>query len=288
MNSRCGERYDFMYDTDSFGRYLPTLENDYADCGQYDIPFRFTMDNSVNNSGIQLLDFCISTDLRIVNGRIGDDSGCGCYTYMSHHGNSLIDYALLQFDLFHLIDDFIVHDLTSLSTHTPIQLNLCSNKVYSNTDQYEIRIDKIIWNDDKKHEYKYLIESKLDNLEGIVDNILSNDLSLNSGMEKFATTVYQTAYCIFGKSVTLKTQSVNAKKIHKNGWFTNECNMARRRFRNANNAYRKFKSNTNRQRMMSERNIYNVTKRKAENIYKRKQRKQFSESASNQPSKFWQ
>ena len=33
MNSRCNERYDFMYDTDSFGRHLPTLENGYADCG---------------------------------------------------------------------------------------------------------------------------------------------------------------------------------------------------------------------------------------------------------------
>ena len=35
------------------------------------------MDETVNTSGIKLLDVCLSSDINIINGRIGNDAGKG-------------------------------------------------------------------------------------------------------------------------------------------------------------------------------------------------------------------
>jgi hypothetical protein len=69
------------------------------------------MDNSVNSSGNKLLDLCLSTDSKIVNGRLGNDAGIGNFTFMSNTGKSLIEYVLMQcelfpFVLFHIINLF--------------------------------------------------------------------------------------------------------------------------------------------------------------------------------------
>ena len=53
-----------------------------------------------NASGIKLLDICYSTDLKIVNGKVGDDTGIGQYTFMSANGQILIDYSLTSQDIF--------------------------------------------------------------------------------------------------------------------------------------------------------------------------------------------
>ena len=47
-----------------------------------------------NASGIKLLDICKQTDLRIVNGRIEDESGR--YTFLSNTGKGVIEYAILS------------------------------------------------------------------------------------------------------------------------------------------------------------------------------------------------
>ena len=67
------------------------------------LPERVSMDTVCNSSVIKLLDICHSTDLRIVNGRIGSDAGIGHSTYMSPTGESLIDYAIMSQDIFHIL-----------------------------------------------------------------------------------------------------------------------------------------------------------------------------------------
>ena len=67
------------------------------------------MDVVCNASGIKLLDMCCSTDLKIVKGRVGDDTGIGQYTFMSANGQSLIDYAVMSQDIFPVITNFVVN-----------------------------------------------------------------------------------------------------------------------------------------------------------------------------------
>ena len=64
-------------------------------------------DTSCNASGIKLLDICKRTDLTIVNGRIGDESGR--YTFLANTGTSVIDYAIVSCTLFPIIENLIVH-----------------------------------------------------------------------------------------------------------------------------------------------------------------------------------
>ena len=68
------------------------------------LPHRATMDNICNLSGLKLLDICLSSDLKIVNGRIGNDAGIGRYTFMSSQSPSLIDYVLASYALFPIIN----------------------------------------------------------------------------------------------------------------------------------------------------------------------------------------
>ncbi|XP_060580681.1 uncharacterized protein LOC132737413, partial [Ruditapes philippinarum] len=64
------------------------LENNEFDSMTYNLPVRFSMDKTVNYSGNKLLDICLCSDLKIVNGRIGDDAGVGSYTFMSNVGST--------------------------------------------------------------------------------------------------------------------------------------------------------------------------------------------------------
>ena len=116
INARCGTRSDTLRDSYIFEKYIRNIDNTDYTLPHSVIPERYSMDSTCNSSGLKLLDICLSTDIKIVNGRFGDDAGVGNFTFMSQLGESLIDYALMSQDLFSLIDNFIVHDFYSCST----------------------------------------------------------------------------------------------------------------------------------------------------------------------------
>ena len=55
-------------------------------------------DGVINRYGRSLPNFCISTELKIANGRMFDDKGIGRYTFYSPMGASTIDYVVLRED----------------------------------------------------------------------------------------------------------------------------------------------------------------------------------------------
>ena len=57
----------------------------------------------VNNNGLLLLDLCKQTGLRVMNGRVGKDSGVGKYTFVGSRGRSVVDYMLASQSLFTLV-----------------------------------------------------------------------------------------------------------------------------------------------------------------------------------------
>lgn len=67
------------------------------------------MATTINSSGNKLDIY--KQRFKIVNGRIGEDADIGSYTRTSTTGNRMIDYLLMSHDFFHVISDFIVHDL---------------------------------------------------------------------------------------------------------------------------------------------------------------------------------
>ena len=62
---------------------------------------RYSQDEGhTNNNGLLLLDFCKQTDVRILNGRVGNDKGIGRYTFVGNRGSSVVDDVLASQILF--------------------------------------------------------------------------------------------------------------------------------------------------------------------------------------------
>ena len=74
----------------------------------------------MNTTGQILIDTCIATGLRIVNGRIGSDEGIGMNTCITCRGGSVVDYVLVQSDLLTHICKFEVYGPILCSDHSPI------------------------------------------------------------------------------------------------------------------------------------------------------------------------
>ncbi|CAG2257164.1 unnamed protein product [Mytilus edulis] len=87
---------------------------------------RNNQDNVTNVQGKSLLELCIASRLRILNGRFIGDS-LGYYTYMSINGYSAVDYALISESLLSSVKYFKTDDFTYLSDHVQIQLTLNCN-----------------------------------------------------------------------------------------------------------------------------------------------------------------
>lgn len=92
---------------------------------------RATQDTGFNANGQSLLDFCRTTGLRVVNGRIAEDAGVGKCTYVGARGSSLIDYVITEPDLFKFFSKFVVDNPNILSDHCIVNFSLQFDMSYS-------------------------------------------------------------------------------------------------------------------------------------------------------------
>ena len=88
LKSRCRNWSDVLPLHNAFDRYINVIETDDSSRGRTSLPERRTLDTVTISSGHKLLKSCLSSDVRIVNGRMND---IGQYTYLSTNGNSLIE-----------------------------------------------------------------------------------------------------------------------------------------------------------------------------------------------------
>ena len=118
FNARTGTEQDCIVHDDN--TYTPFCE-DYVLENDMLLP-RQNRDSKVCGFGRELLDFCISSRTRILNGRcLGDLQGS--FTCHQYNGSSTVDYALVDEDIIDDIAYFKVHGFRSdLSDHCMISL----------------------------------------------------------------------------------------------------------------------------------------------------------------------
>ena len=92
------------------------------------LPKRFNIDKIINEQGQHLLDLCIETRLRILNGRFIGDS-VGYNTYFGPRGSSTIDYVIVSEDVFHSFSFIKLMPPTELSDHCIIWCGLNADVV---------------------------------------------------------------------------------------------------------------------------------------------------------------
>ena len=96
LNARTGDLPDFNeYDSKAFVP-LPTV---YIPDFNW---LRCNTDCTVNSYGKELLNLCVSSNLRIVNGRIGRAKAVGASTCFTPRGSSLVDYFVTSIHFFEL------------------------------------------------------------------------------------------------------------------------------------------------------------------------------------------
>ena len=133
LNARTGEKCDWIELDDRDNLPLP---DEYAvdTC----IKPRVSMDKNVNSCGERLIDICIATGLKIVNGRFGTDEGLGKLTCNTYNGGSVIDYVLTEPAYFRHLCEFRVRDPLIVSDHCPIQLEIACQVLESPAEEPQL------------------------------------------------------------------------------------------------------------------------------------------------------
>ena len=264
FNARTAISADYVEDdTDSV--YVP-LPDDYIEDGV--LP-RSSEDADVSptNYGRKLLDLCISTGLRIVNGRVGNDKGVGKYTCITHRGSSVVDYVLSMPGFFDKIMEFTVEDPTPFSDHNIItwqlEVNLKSNYLVRDYGLEDYKCHKVrttSWDSAKAQLYTdalkaEVVTEKLDNLMDLVTNCDWHD-SVDNVVTEFTDVLLQAADPLFGKFKCTSECTHAFSSTRLPVWMCDECKAVRDLFYDHLNLYRSHRTETSRLLMVGSRNSY--------------------------------
>ena len=189
---------------------------------------RASMDKKYYTFGSKLLDLCRSNNMRVVNGRLGNDFNIGSFTYVAQHGASVIDNLLIKDTNFSSIRDFTIYSVNEWSDHTPISFSLlCNNITPVVNASSHVRYN---CNSDYVNTFRTSLIAKLPDFNRITGNIDSTSRSsINDALNSFTFIIRGVADPLFSKTCVYKTNpSFNIDSCTKNAeWFDNECITAR-------------------------------------------------------------
>ena len=123
---------------------------------------RFSKDSSrTNKHGRNLLEFCKTAGLLIMNGRLGSDKGIGELTRVDTTGCSVVDYMLCNPDLFSQITHFGIELKVPESDHCGLSLTIkCDKSIKYNEFDNEsdwIYHNKYLWSRSDLETLKYVL-----------------------------------------------------------------------------------------------------------------------------------
>ena len=197
------------------------------DTGRLD---RVSEDNARPNFyGKQLLSFCKTSNLFIMNGRVGDDRGVGGFTRIDTTGKSVVDYLLTTPTTFTMIRDFCIHNKVPESDHLPISFSMAYKGESENKSRSE---ECTTWHS----HYKYMWDkSSLENLVPTLKDDISSKYyecykasivnldNTNDVASKFSTYFNQACQRLFD----VKSTKVNRHNHTRPRWFDAECRAKR-------------------------------------------------------------
>ena len=116
----------------------------------------YSQDKTINSLGRNLIDLCLTRQLKIINGRtLGDLTGN--FTCIKRNGNSVVDYIICSESLLHKVIAFKIKHITNFSDHCQLSLTL-DIKAKNNKKEIALKSKnlqkgkpKYIWNEDSKH-----------------------------------------------------------------------------------------------------------------------------------------
>ena len=205
---------------------------------------RINQDHTINIQGNNLLELCLSSRLRILNGRFLGDS-LGYYTYMSNNGFSTVDYAIVSESLLPSVKFFKTGDFTYLSDHVQFELYISCCINYETVKQLDEKkwhwIKSYKWNDKSRD---LLINALL--TENIKNEVIDFELETYSGNQSVDGATKKLTNILHNCSnIACKITSINVKKKKRKCrqiWSDNAVCETKRQINNIGN---KIKHNPN-------------------------------------------
>jgi hypothetical protein len=288
LNARTGCKEDFI--RNDSGRHLPGEDwypVDKTNRG------RVSKDQVYDSEqGQKLLDLCISSQMRILNGRtIGDISGK--FTCFRPNGVSVVDYAVCQEQLIPLIKFFQVHDFKGeYSDHCKISCNLqikYKPKVMSNNTQAEghQKIIRYKWSKETGAKYQMALEDKsfITQVESFLDKHQPG-----VDVDAMTSTVNSLMHGVANKALVGNSRQgrKSKRKSSNKKWFDYDCVTMRRRVAQLSKLIVKYPRDP-----IVRGNFYK-TKKQYKNLVKRKRKEhknmllqQLEIMSEQNPSTYW-
>lgn len=291
FNSRVGVEHDFVILDNTNNDYLP---DDYV---PDDFLPRVSEDKKVNANGRKLLDFCRQNDLRICNGRLGDDKNIGKFTFTGNTGRSVVDYVITNPSMFNVFKRFSVCDPNILSDHCIIRFSMLKHtNIYTTqseeTDSSERLYKKYKWDEVKKDEYIFNLNGSEHELLNLVSNLThaSKPDDIDENIGDFLNLMENVCDPIFAKLLKIPNETdTNYSYNHQSNrpWFDEECQALRDSFYKKLNIYRNNKNNTNEKNMIKARSDFKNMIRKKRYIYDKSQTEKLISTKYDNAKAYW-
>ena len=192
---------------------------------------RANKDEKINTNGRLLVDLCKTTEIAIVNGRIGQDKSHGEYTCIMHNGKSNIDYFLAEYSCFDYILIFTVNSFDPLLSD--VRCSLVLELEYTRTDAMIVkpvsspfRIQRF-WNEDIRVKYREHLGAR--NFAEI-QRCFEDEPQTLSAVKK-SNGVLTGSLLDSAMSVGALTCRRNLAFQRRNNWFDSECHNQRTIYR---------------------------------------------------------
>ena len=218
FNARTGSKPDFIVSDSTISE---PDENDYL----FDTACsRASQDKTCNARGSQLLDICKSTDFLIANGRLGNDCEKGAFSYFSKQSCTTIDYLLLKADDFSMINQFSLGNFTTFSDHAPLCFDLKMTSIPRDKDRQNYFCTYIKWDSGQRDVFRRNIIGNLPSFNEIVQQACSDEMDINSMVERFSNRICAAADPLFRR----KSNKLESKITNSCHWFDLECKLAKK------------------------------------------------------------
>lgn len=288
FNARVATYPDFIIHDDN---YFTPLYQSYRSDKQ--ILKRNSKDEKIDKRGRDLLDLCISNQIRIMNGRVLGDT-FGKFTCYTPNGASTVDYVLLSESVLDQILYMKVSNfLPTLSDcHCMLEWSLCA-KYCTEPNNSDVCTHEMspgfIWSDDSRELFKKALES--DEIQHRLNTFLNTDssdpgFSIDAASLELADIIHSAAI----KSLKRKKRPKYCGKNNRNKkWFDIDLFRMRKRLINYGKIYSKYPNDPavkgHYYKILRQ---YSKARKNKYREYKQSLLKQIESLYDDNPKKYWQ
>ena len=171
----------------------------------------------------------------------------GKFTYISGHGNSVIDYCITSVDFVKHVKRLCVQNRVE-SPHMPVEVTIaCSFRAEHEETKDIVSIQKYVWQNEESEAFLQHIES-----DGLVARFKEAcdliDIDINAALKIITDSILEAGSCM--------RKTVKIKRVQGSQWYDRECAEKKKAARRALRRYRKTNKDDDKQTYFEQRKEY--------------------------------